>query len=443
MSSCSNSRATHVLIFPYPAQGHMLPLLDLTHQLSLKNLDITILITPKNLPIVSSLLDARPAIQTLVLPFPSHPSVPAGVENVKELGNRGNLPIMSALGKLYDPIIQWFHSHANPPVAILSDFFLGWTLNLARELNIVRITFFSSGSFLASVSDYCWNHTGVVKSLDVVEFRDLPRSPVFKEEHLPTVFRIYMVSDSDPEFEFVKDGMVANTLSWGWGCVFNSFDDLESEYLDYLKRKMGHDRVFGVGPLSLLGPESTRGGDSGLDPNDNVSKWLDGCPDGSVVYACFGSQKVLSKEQMEALALGLEKSGIRFLWVVKTSVIHAEGNGYGLIPYGFEERVAGRGLVLKGWVPQADQFVNARLLVDDLRVAVLVCEGGDSVPDSDELGKVIGESLSQCGETKIKARELRDKALAAVKSGGSSTRDLETLVQELRKLRFHTSCIKS
>ena len=101
------------------------------------------------------------------------------------------------------------------------------------------------------------------------------------------------------------------------------------------------------------------------------------------------------------------------------------------------------GVTILAWPMEADQFVNARLLVDDLRVAVLVCEGADSVPDSDELGKVIGESLSQCGETKIKARELRDKALAAVKSGGSSLRDLETLVQELRKLRFDTSCIKS
>lgn len=374
---------------------------------------------------------------------------------------------MTALGKLYDPIIDWFRSQANPPVAILSDFFLGWTLKLAHQLNIVRIAFFSSGWLLASVADYCWHHIGDVKSLDVVEFPDLPRYPVFKRRHLPSMVRSY--KESDPESQFVKDGNLANTSSWG--CVSNSFDALEGEYSDYLKRKMGHDRVFGVGPLSLVGLESTGGGDPGLGPNDHVTKWLDGCPHGSVVYVCFGSQKALKRDQMEALASGLEKSGIRFLWVVKTGMIGKGDDGYGSMPDGFEERVAGRGLVLKGWAPQvsilshkavggflshcgwnsllegivggamilawpmeADQFVNAKLLVEDLGVAVQVCEGADSVPDSDELGKVIAESLSQRDEVKVRAKELRDDALAAVKSDGSSARDLDRLVEELRNL---------
>ncbi|KAJ4710683.1 UDP-glycosyltransferase [Melia azedarach] len=466
-SSNSDDRATHVLVFPYPAQGHILPLLDLTHQLALRNLHITILITPKNRPTLTPLLDAHPSIQTLLLQFPSHPSIPPGVENVKELGNKGNLPVMIALSKLFDPIVQWFHSHSNPPVAILSDFFLGWTLNLARQLNIVRITFFSSGSFLTAVSDYCWNHTDAAKSSDVVEFRSLPRSPVFKAEHLPSTFRFYKISD--PDWEFIKDGMIANTLSWG--CVFNSFEALEGEYLDYLKRNMGHDRVFGVGPLSLIGPESTRGGDTGLGQNNHVLKWLDRCPNESVLYVCFGSQKVLRREQMEALASGLEKSGIRFLWAVKTSMTQNEEDGYGLVPDGFEERVADRGLVLKGWAPQvsilshkavggflshcgwnsvlealvegvmilawpmeADQFVNAKLLAEDLEVGVKACEGADTVPDSEVLGRVISESISQCERVKKRAKELRGKALEAVKKNGESGSDLDRLVQELRKL---------
>lgn len=374
---------------------------------------------------------------------------------------------MTALGKLYDPIIDWFRSHPNPPVAILSDFFLGWTLKLAHQLNIVRIAFFSTASLLALVADYCWHHIVDVKSSDVVEFPDLPRSPVLKEQHLPSVVRSY--KESDPDSEFVKDGILANTSSWG--CVFNSFEALEGEYSDYLKRKMGHDRVFGVGPLSLVGTESTLGGDPGLCPNDHVTKWLDGCPDGSVVYVCFGSQKALKRDQVEALALGLEKSGIRFLWVVKRGMIGKEEGGYGSIPDGFEKRVSGRGLVWKEWAPQvsilshkavggflshcgwnsllegivggvmilawpmeADQFVNAKLLVEYLGVAVQVCEGADSVPDSDELGKVVAESLSRRDEVKIKAKELRDNALAAVKSDGSSARDLDRLVEDLRNL---------
>ncbi|KAL5828566.1 hypothetical protein ACOSQ3_018034 [Xanthoceras sorbifolium] len=462
-----SGEGVHVLVFPYPAQGHTLPLLDLTHQLALRNITITVLTTPKNKPSLSPVLNAHPTIETLVLPFPSHPSIPPGVENVRELGNRGNIPIMLALANLFDPIIYWFRSHPNPPLAIISDFFLGWTLSLANHLHIPRITFFSSGAFLGSVNDYCWNHVGSVKSLDAVEFRDLPRSPLFKEEHLPTMFRLY--KESDPDWHLLKDGMINNSLSWG--CIFNSFQALEADYMDYFKTKLGHNRVFGVGPLSLLGPESSSRGDSSScsGSNDYALQWLDKCPDGSVVYVCFGSQKQLKREQMEALASGLEKSGVRFLWVVKTSIM----NGYGSVPEGYEERVGERGLVVKGWAPQvsilnhkavwgflshcgwnsvlegvvggvmilgwpmeADQFVNARLLVEDLGVGVRVCEGADSVPDSDELGRLISESLNECVQVKVKAKKLRDKALVAVSNGGTSTSDLDKLVQHLNKLQL-------
>ncbi|EOY01565.1 UDP-glucuronosyl/UDP-glucosyltransferase - like 10 [Theobroma cacao] len=460
----------HILVFPYPAHGHMLALLDLTHQLALRGLTITILITPKNLPLLSSLLSSHPSsITPLVLPFPSHPLIPPGVEHVKDLGNTGNLPIMAALGKLRDPLIHWFNSHPNPPIAILSDFFLGWTQHLATHLNIPRIAFFSVGVFLASVFDYIWNNVENLTPLSEVEFNYLHGSPVFKQEHLPSVFKLY--KRSDPDWEFVKDGLVANTKSWG--CVFNYFDALGTEHVRCFKTQVGHDRVFTVGPLSLTSPDVSGRGNSGSesDRNDRVLAWLDGCPDGSVVYVCFGSQKLLRKEQMEALANGLEKSGTRFIWVVKTGTTKQQEDGYGVVPDGFEERVADRSMVIKGWAPQAlilshkavggflshsgwnsvlegivggvmilawpmeaDQFVNARLLVEDVGVGVRVCEGSDSVPDSDELGRIIAKSMNE-GGVKAKAKELKQKALAATSDGGSSMKDLDRFVRELDQLR--------
>ncbi|OMO72219.1 UDP-glucuronosyl/UDP-glucosyltransferase [Corchorus olitorius] len=377
---------------------------------------------------------------------------------------------MAALGKLNDPLIYWFNSHPNPPVAIISDFFLGWTLHLATHLNIPRITFYSSGVFLGSVFNSIWNNVEKVKSLSEVEFGDLHGSPVFKQEHLPSLFKRYV--KSDPDWEFVKDGMIANGKSWG--CVFNSFDALEAEHVRCFQTQVRHGRVFSVGPLSLTGPDvSGRGySGSGSNPNDQmVLSWLDGCSDGSVLYVCFGSQKLLKKEQMEALAVGLEKSGTRFIWVVKPGTAQQHEDGYGVVPDGFEERVAGRGLVIKGWAPQvlilshkavggflshcgwnsvlegivdgvmilgwpmeADQFVNARLLVEEMGVGVRVCEGDDSVPDSDELGRVIAESMSDGGGLKLRAKELKEKALAAVSNGGSSIKDMDRLVAEINKL---------
>ena len=263
--------------------------------------------------------------------------------------------------------------------------------------------------------------------------------------------------------------MIANTLSWGR--VINTFDALEGEYLDHLRsnqvsNRRRRRRVWGVGPLNLPGgAESVNRGNPNPDSAalKDVIGWLDGCPDGSVVYVCFGSQKLLKPDQVEALASGLERSGVRFIWVMKA--------GSSPPPDGFEHRVSERGKVIKGWAPQvpilshravggflshcgwnsvmeavacgamilgwpmeADQYVNATHLVDHLGAAVRVCEGTDAVPDPAELGRKIAEAMGEESPQRRRARELKDQALAALLPGGTSSRDLEALVQELLRL---------
>ncbi|KAL2482785.1 UDP-glycosyltransferase 89B2-like [Forsythia ovata] len=65
----------HILIFPYPAQGHMIPLLDFTRQLATAGLTITILVTPKNLPLLNPLLSKHPPSTPSfsLFPSPCHP----------------------------------------------------------------------------------------------------------------------------------------------------------------------------------------------------------------------------------------------------------------------------------------------------------------------------------------------------------------------------------
>ncbi|KAF2321386.1 hypothetical protein GH714_040975 [Hevea brasiliensis] len=95
------------------------------------------------------------------------------------------------------------------------------------------------------------------------------------------------------------------------------------------------------------------------------------------------------------------------------------------------------GVLILAWPMEADQFVNGKLLVEDLGVAVRVCVGADSVPDSDELGKVIGESMNGVGYEgeKMRAKGLKAKAVGAVRDGGRSSKDLDELVNELWKLQ--------
>ncbi|KAL8248629.1 hypothetical protein R6Q59_005497 [Mikania micrantha] len=453
----SLTKSSHILVFPFPAQGHMLPLLDLTHHLATHGLTITILVTPKNLPLLNPLLSSSPNIKPLVFPFPPHPSLPSGVENVKDIGNHGNAHIINSLANLQDPIIQWFKSHPNPPVAILYDFFLGWTHHLADQLRVPRICFFSSGAFLTAVLDHCCKDISSVRSQNLTVFHDLPNSPSFVREHLPTLIRVY--NESDPEWELILDGHIANASSLAW--VVNTFDALESQYMEYLTKLLGRGRVFGVGPVSLLsGSDPMTRGQSETGSGFDVIKWLDRRPDGSVVYVCFGSQKFLTSDQMEALETGLEDSGVHYVWVVKPEQgdLGRVGSGRGFVIKGWAAQVAIlshramggflshcgwnsvlesilAGVMILAWPMEADQYVNARLLVEDHGVAVRVCEGPNTVPDSAELARMIAESMSEDKIEKIKAKEMKNKAIEAVKEGGSSSMELDRLVKELSNLR--------
>ncbi|KAB1212777.1 UDP-glycosyltransferase 89B1 [Morella rubra] len=465
----------HLLIFPYPAQGHMLPLLDLTHQLAARGLTLTVLVTPKNLPFLHPLLSAHPSIEALVFPFPSHPAIPPGVENVKDLPPDSFRAMMRSLGELHGPLTEWFRSHPSPPVAIVSDMFLGWTHRLACELGIRRIVFSPSGAMALSVIYALWRDLPKRKNPDdqneIISFPNIPSFPKYPWWQLSPVYRRYV--EGDPVMEFIKDGLLADVESWG--LVVNSFSELEAVYLEHLRQEMGHDRVWAVGPLlphddgDSHGPKQ-RGGSSSVKVEDILS-WLDTCEDRKLVYVCFGSQALLPKHVLDQLAFGLEKSGVRFIWSVREPTTAQVENNYGTIPSGFEDRVVGRGLVIRGWAPQvlilrhravgaflthcgwnsvlegivagvpllawpmgADQFANASLLVDEMKVAIRVGEGAQTVPDPEELARVLVESVSENRVERNAAEDLRGAALEAIKEGGRSEREFDSMLRKLATL---------
>ncbi|KAL6572661.1 hypothetical protein OROMI_013619 [Orobanche minor] len=218
-------------------------------------------------------------------PFSHHPSIPPGGENVKDIDNHGNIPIMAALSKLHDPIIQWFNSHLTPcrhPLRFLP----------LMDAPPRHPPPNPSNCFLLLWS-FC-------------EFDDLPRTPSFSWDQLPSLFRRSkdLECRDKTEADFIKTSMEANALSWA--SVFNSFWALEDQFLEFLGSRKGHSKVYSVGPVNMVnGPAQLRVGDTKADSNNGVISWLDGCDDGSISYVCFGSQKLLTTAQVEALATRL------------------------------------------------------------------------------------------------------------------------------------------
>ncbi|KAG1327465.1 UDP-glycosyltransferase 89B2 [Cocos nucifera] len=442
----------------------MLPLLDLVHLLSSRfRLVVTIAVTTKNRPFLDPLISRSPAVVPLVLPFPDYPALPPGVENTYGQPPAIFRPLTHALAGLQEPLLRWARCTPHPPSAIISDFFLGWTSDLAVQLGIPRLVFSPSSALVVAVLHVLWRRMPQRSDLDdpdcPISFPEIPNSPVLPWRQVSFFYRTHIVGE--PISEFIKDEFLKNIASWGF--VFNTFADLQRVYLDYHLTDLGHPRVWAVGPLAPLDGPAERGGGASAAGAGEIMTWLDGCPEGSVLLVAFGSQQVLAPPQAAALARGLERSGARFIWCA---------TGATAVPEGFEGRVAERGLVVRGWAPQvailghravtaflthcgwnsvleavtagvamltwpmgADQFWNARLVVEEAGVGVALCDGADAVPDSDELARIVAELLGESGKgVKERAKELSRRALEAVKEGGSSWKDLEGLVAELSKV---------
>ncbi|RLM73290.1 UDP-glycosyltransferase 89B1 [Panicum miliaceum] len=463
----------HVLVIPFTAQGHALPLLDFAALLAARGLRLTVATTPANLPLLSPLLATQPAaVRPLTIPFPSHPSLPPGLENTKGCAPESFPVFIHAIASLREPILAWARSQPDPVVAVIADFFCGWAQPLARELGAAGIVFTPSGVLgtafphslfrrLVKRPAGCGDEFGVT-------FPAIPGQPTYQWREISMMYKWFLESGFEEKVrELVRQNFLWN-LQESWAFVSNTLRALEGRYLDAPLEDMGFKRIWAVGPVAPeTDPAGTRGGEAAVAAA-NLSAWLDAFPEGPVVYVCFGSQAVLTPAVAAALAEALERSAVPFVWVVNA------GNS-GVVPEGFEARAAaaGRGLVVRGWAPQvatlrhaavgwfmthcgwnsvleaaaagvpmlawpmtADQFANARLLVDEVRIAVRACAGGFGVaPDPGELAAVLADAVGEKGRhVRARAKELAAEAARAVKEGGSSYADLEGLVQEIRKL---------
>jgi hypothetical protein len=147
------------------------------------------------------------------------------------------------------------------------------------------------------------------------------------------------------------------------GILVNTFEWLETRALRALRDGScvpGRARP----PVYCVGPMVSSGSGSENKQHECLA-WLNAQPESSVVFLCFGSMGTFPKRQLQEIAVGLEKSGQRFLWVVQTprgdsgrpdmlAGASTEPDLAALLPEGFLERTGGRGFVARSWAPQAD-----------------------------------------------------------------------------------------
>ncbi|CAN6197980.1 unnamed protein product [Urochloa humidicola] len=464
-ASGSTAGEPHVLVVPYPAHGHMQPLLHLSSLLAARGLRLTVAATPATAHLLEPLLAAHPT-SVRPLTFPS-----AAAHDTSGPTSVG-ADFHALAAALRAPLGEWLRSDSGDGrvVAVISDFFCGWTQPLAAEAGVPRLVFAPSGALATAATHSLFRRTprpppegDAARHGFTVSFPDLPGAPAFPWPQISRMYRSYAEGGGE-HGEAIKDNFLWNLESAAFVC--NTCHPLEGKYLDAQPFvDLAVKRVWAVGPVAPP-PETESTGGSAIV--DDVTAWLDAFPDASVAYVSFGTMMTPPPPHAAALAAALQRSGTPFVWAAAETAL----------PDGFEARAAaagakGTGLVLRRWAPQvavlrhravgcfvthcgwnsvmeaaaagvpmlawpmaADQFFNARLVVEEARMGVAASWGGfGAVPDAEDLVRALGEVVGEGGAgVRARAKEVAVMVAEAVGEGGSARRELDGLVQELREL---------
>ncbi|KZV29556.1 anthocyanidin 5,3-O-glucosyltransferase-like [Dorcoceras hygrometricum] len=258
------------------------------------------------------------------------------------------------------------------------------------------------------------------------------------------------------------------------GILVNSFDALEPKAKDALVKGLCTPNSK-TPPVYFLGPLSPESNSKNGATEHECMKWLVLQPTRSVIFLCFGRRGLFSVEQLKEMAIGLENSGHRFLWAVRSppgdhrSPSQEEPDLGAILPQGFLERTRDVGLVLKSWAPQkevlghasvagfvthcgwcsvleslsfgvpmicwplyAEQKMNRVLMVEDMKVALRLDMADDGFVTAAELEKRIRELMESEDGNQVwkRAAEMRIAADAAAEKDGSSVVDLDKFIRD-------------
>ncbi|KAM1981634.1 hypothetical protein ACFX15_038102 [Malus domestica] len=423
----STQNKPHVVVLASPGMGHVTPLLELAKRLVVDHgFHVTFL---------SITTDAPPAQLQLL----SNPSIPSDLHvvslpnvDVSQQANNVSVRIVLVIQETLKSL-TFVLKNLQPPIKIfVFDPFRTIAHDVAADLSILTYLFLtSSASFLALAMFF--------PTINAVVNGD--HSKIAKEILVPDC-KPLLLDDLIPGVLMPELLLMSNRLPIVNGVLENTWEELEPVTLHSIRESpfflgLPTPPVYPIGPLTKESELVT----STLESLKLV-KWLDQQPACSVVYVTFGSEWTLSGKQMSELALGLELSQKRFVWVARPpNEASVSGNFFkasfnaddpaSYLPKGFLDRTRGRGLVTSSWAPQvavlSHQFVAVwpEAEEDDGKRVVGRCEVEGVVRTI--LDKEEGEGLRR------RVRELQGTAMKALEVGGPSNGSLDRLAKEWRE----------
>ncbi|VAI36890.1 unnamed protein product [Triticum turgidum subsp. durum] len=457
----------HVLVLPMPCQGHVVPLMELSHRLVDHGFQVTFVNTDVDHALVLAAMapegrgealrgihlasipdgladdEDRKDLNKLVDAYPRH--MPAYLEAL--VGE------MEAAGR---PRVKW----------LVADFNMGWSFEVAKRLGIRVASFWPASAaclaIMLKIPELIQN--GVLNDKGIFyctvgwpereeTLRLAPGMPPLHTSLLP------WNNAGAPDGQHIIFHLVCRNNKFSDHAemtVCNSFHDAEAGAFKLFPN------ILPIGPL-LADKDFQRPVGNFLPEDMSCLKWLDARPDGSVVYVAFGSMAIFDPRQFQELAEGLELADRPFLWVVRpdfTAGLNKEWLDE------FQQRVAGTGMIVSwcsqqqvlahpavacfvshcGWnstmeavrngVPVlcwpyfCEQFLDRSYVTNVWRTGLAVCPGEDGVVTKEEVRCKVETVIGDAGFRK-RARRLKDTSWRCISEGGSSHKNFARFVDLL------------
>ncbi|ESW25273.1 hypothetical protein PHAVU_003G021900 [Phaseolus vulgaris] len=459
----------HAVLLASPGMGHIIPMVELGKRLlTHHSFHVTIFLVTTTTS-TSQILQQTSNLSSLnIVHVPpidvSHKLPPnAPIELRIELTMLHSLPFLRSSITSINTL--------PPPSALIVDMFGLQALPMARDLSMLTYVYFATSAWFAAVTLYF-----SVADKKIMETHAESREPLPIPGCKPVRFEDTLEAFLSPGgamyeacLEAAKESVAAD------GILVNTWEDLEPAATKAL-RENGVLGGFTKGEVHAVGPlvKKAEGGKKGA-----VLQWLDGQPDESVIYVSFGSGGTMSENQMREVALGLELSRQRFVWVVRPpcegdasgaffDVASGVDSAVGYLPEGFVERTEGVGVVVSLWAPQAEilehpatggfvthcgwnsvlesvesgvpmvawplyaeQRMNAFMVSEQLGVAVRVAEKGGGVVGREEVAEMVRRVMvdEEGVRMRKKVKELKLSGEKALCVFGSSHHSLSQMTK--------------
>nr|BAP90363.1 UDP-glycose: glycosyltransferase UGT92J1 [Fagopyrum esculentum] len=347
-------RRQHVLIFPFMAQGHIIPFLALALEIEKRNnYQITFINTPLNINKLRSSLPPDSTIRLRSIPFDStRHGLPPNTENTDALPYNLIFRLMEAsftlesdLRTLLEQIVH--QPEETHPLCIITDMFFAWVGRVAHQFGIYHAIFSGTSAFGLACYYSLWSTVPNWKVHTSPEFFEMEDFPEGGKIHITQMPPSMASADGKDPWSIFQRKMCAEYFNID-AILFNTVDELDRIGLDYFRRKLRRP-AWAIGPILNQDRVNNDGG--------SCKTWLDSKSPRSVIYVCFGSQNTLTGSQMMEMAMALEESGRFFIWVVRPPLgkeFADEMTTEDWLPAGFEKRVEGRGLIVRKWAPQVE-----------------------------------------------------------------------------------------